>query len=221
VRLKAERKVTEGVFLRTDKAPLAYCKTESNSEDPLPRAPDLYSQSVVTKHLIGRSTWDRVVGMHSEFARMLIASRLKDTRLVFVVNTAGSEQKQGTPLPPELPQQLQEELEVEQQEKQQEKAEEELVQSYLKSQDFLSYLQNRSSPSQSPSLPVVRIPITQMHPPIDELPPASASVLQPVSSSPSGQISFAIHEPTTPKPSFSPRKRLSSKLNPSVLIPLT
>ena len=173
VPLKVERKVTEGIFLR-ESAHLSNQKTERKCEERHnATATDIYAQSIVTKHLIGRSTWDRVVGMHSEFARSFIASRLKDTRLVFVVNTAGSSHLQNI-------------------------SQEELTQASV--QDFWSSLQDKS----------------QMDLISEESSPASA--LQPVLS---GNLNFTIHEPTTPKPSFSPRKRTSAKLNPSVLVPLT
>jgi hypothetical protein len=200
VRLKVERKVTQGVFLRSsDKAPPPNRKAERESEEHgNATARDIYAQSVVTKHLIGRSTWDRVVGMHSEFARSFIASKLKDTRLVFVVNTAGTEHPQRTPLPLE------------------EEEEEQRESLHRQSRDFFSSLREKSSPSP----PVDRIPVTQMHPPISDE-SSSVSALEPVPSFASGQLNFAIHEPTTPKPSFSPRKRTSARLNPSVLVPLT
>ena len=47
------------------------------------------TNSVQTRQLIGRSTWDRVVGMHSSTAKDFIASQLKDPRIVFIINTAG------------------------------------------------------------------------------------------------------------------------------------
>lgn len=177
VPLKVERKVTEGIFLR-ESAHLSNRKTESKYEENRnATATDIYAQSIVTKHLIGRSTWDRVVGMHSEFARSFIASRLKDTRLVFVVNTAGSAHLQNL-------------------------SQEEPAQASV--QDSWSRLQDKSR-----NLGV--------DPPISEE-SSPASALQSV---PSGILNFTVHEPTTPKPSFSPRKRTSAKLNPSVLVPLT
>lgn len=57
------------------------------------------NKSVLTRQLLGRSTWDRVVGMQSSFARDFISTQLKDPRIVFIINTAGSEQRAYSPLP--------------------------------------------------------------------------------------------------------------------------
>jgi hypothetical protein len=58
-----------------------------------------FTKSVLTRQLLGRSTWDRVVGMQSSFAREFIATQLKDPRIVFIINTAGADQRAYTPLP--------------------------------------------------------------------------------------------------------------------------
>mmetsp|Transcript_5119 Transcript_5119/g.7835 ORF Transcript_5119/g.7835 Transcript_5119/m.7835 type:complete len:1459 (+) Transcript_5119:59-4435(+) len=53
----------------------------------------LFARSIVTRQLIGRSSWDRVVGMHSEFVREYILSQLRDPRIVFIINTADTERE--------------------------------------------------------------------------------------------------------------------------------
>lgn len=184
--LKVDRKATQGVFLRSDNSP-RQSKNPIVEQDENISAVDLFSKSIVTRHLIGRSTWDRVVGMHSDFAKSFIASKLKDTRLVFVVNTAGSRKTAGSPVEPLSP------------------TPEEST-SYLKSPDFETYMESQNSSS----LPVVRIPLSH---------PSSEYSLDKVPSV--GQLHLNLHEPTTPKPSFSPRKKSGGvRYNPSIIVPL-
>jgi hypothetical protein len=164
-------------------------------------AVDLFARSIVTQHLIGRSTWDRVVGMHSEFARSLIASRLKDTRLVFIVNTAGSREHTAPSLqPPRFSPAAP-------------------MSPTLRPPTFQFFIGDDSFPtlpsSELPSCPAATVESTVA----TELPSGSDPFLGNLASS--GQLHLKTHQPTTPKPSFSPRKRSGVRCSPAVLVPLT
>jgi hypothetical protein len=212
VRLTTEKKHTvglsEGIYLRSsDKSK----KRRADNSDPTSgelrdsvadadaTAVDLFSRSIVTQHLIGRSTWDRVVGMHSEFARSLIASRLKDTRLVFVVNTAGSRETTApstllTLASPQSP-----------------------SQTSPRAPEFRYFIGDDSFPT-LPSFEIASTPATVPKATVleSQLPSDPSPSLDNLSSQ-----FMKTHLPTTPKPSFSPRKRSGVKCNPAVLVPLT
>lgn len=178
--LKVDRKVSPGIFQRQNKSPPkphTLKLIEEYDEDT--SAIDLFSKSIITKHLIGRSTWDRVVGMHSEFAKSFIASKLKDTRLVFVINTAGSGDN-TSPIEQMFPSGESPQADV-----------------VLPEFEFAADTQNTIS-----SVPI----------------PSSVEVPEHIPSA--SQPHLILHEPTTPKPSFSPRKKNGVKYNPSILVPL-
>lgn len=213
---------TIGIFQRpeelqndntNEKSPNKKTLESFGNEESEPSAVDLFSQSIVTKHLIGRSTWDRVVGMHSEFAKNFIASRLKDTKLVFIVNTADSRESTANSSSLQHPTNI---STIEST-----ASFEELVKSYSTEIDN-NGISSNSVWSMNP-LPIVRIPTSQQ---LNQLPVQEDNIEEnsPIDLTSSSQqlMDLKAHEPTTPKPSFSPRKKSQNrKVNPSVLIPLT